>query len=181
MRRQTKHDSTLSFSAAFLLHASLLAALFLHYSHNKPEKISLVIDAYIIDKTNQQAQQNRKEHHKDSDNHHQEQHRDEKNGTHEAKLAAESQHSSHQHEATKAEPIYKPLPEIPQELRYEAFNCQVVARFHIKTDGSATAELAQPCENPQLNYLLLKSLKQWRFEPSSSARTSEIKVNFRVE
>ena len=80
-----------------------------------------------------------------------------------------------------AAPIYRPLPQIPDQLRYEAFNSYAVARFYINADGSANVELIKPCQNPLLNRLLLQSLNKWRFRPSNMASTQDIKVNFAVE
>ena len=80
----------------------------------------------------------------------------------------------------------RPLPEIPEELRQEAFNNYAIARFHIAADGSATVELIKPCNNPRLNQLLLQSLRKWKFSPAHTAgiavsSTQDVKVNFKVE
>ncbi|MBU6338449.1 MAG: hypothetical protein KGQ36_00525 [Rickettsiales bacterium] len=76
---------------------------------------------------------------------------------------------------------YGPLPKIPDHLRDEAFNSFAIARFYINEDGSARAELIKPCTNPELNYLLLKSLQKWKFAESNKESIQDIKVNFTVE
>jgi protein TonB len=65
-----------------------------------------------------------------------------------------------------AQAIVRPMPQIPDELRQEAFNAIAVARFHIAADGTAMFELVKPTPNPRLNRLLLERLKEWRFFPA---------------
>jgi len=65
-----------------------------------------------------------------------------------------------------ARAIIRPMPQIPDDLREEAFNAVALARFHVNTDGSAKVELAKPTPNPRLNHILLESLKKWRFMPA---------------
>ena len=48
-------------------------------------------------------------------------------------------------------------------------NEAATARFHIAADGSATAELIKPTQNPRLNRLLLDTLKNWKFFPAMKA------------
>jgi len=80
------------------------------------------------------------------------------------------------------DPILHPLPEIPDDLRDEAFSSRAVARFHIGENGEvAKVDLIQPCSNPRLNVLLLKSLQKWKFPRESSGKTQEISVTFLVK
>ena len=65
-----------------------------------------------------------------------------------------------------AQAIVRPMPQIPDELREDAFNAVAVARFRIAADGTATFELAKPTPNPRLNRLLLEKLREWRFFPA---------------
>jgi len=82
----------------------------------------------------------------------------------------------------KVEPIYNPLPQIPDDLRQEAFESSAMARFYIASDGTVSkVDLIKPCANPRLNHLLLKSLKNWKFASSSINSTQEIRVNFSVQ
>ncbi len=79
-------------------------------------------------------------------------------------------------------PIYQPLPEIPDELRFEAFNSKAVARFFVMKNGKvANVELIKPCSDPRLNHLLLKSLREWKFPANSSGFIQEVNVTFKVE
>jgi protein TonB len=78
------------------------------------------------------------------------------------------------------------MPQIPDDLRGEAFNVTALARFHIAVDGSAKVELAKPTPNPHLNAILLDSLKKWRFIPAikngkPAASTEEILVRIEVK
>jgi len=85
-----------------------------------------------------------------------------------------------------ARAIVRPMPQIPDDLREEAFNFTALARFHIAVDGSAKVELAKPTPNPRLNWILLDSLKKWRFIPAIKngkpvASTEEIVVKIEVK
>ncbi len=86
-------------------------------------------------------------------------------------------------ENTEQKPIiaYRPLPQIPDDLRQEAFKSYAIARFYINLDGSTAVELIQPCPNPKLNYLLLKSLRKWRFTNIDRTSVQDIRVEFKVE
>lgn len=94
--------------------------------------------------------------------------------------------SSHDHhiadEAKKMAPIFNPLPQIPDDLRDEAFESSATARFFISNDGMVLrVELIVPSNSPRLNFLLLKSLKKWRFPRDNSPSTQDIRVNFLVK
>jgi protein TonB len=82
--------------------------------------------------------------------------------------------------------IIRPMPQIPDDLREEAFSSIALARFHVAADGSAEVELARPTPNPRLNRILLDSLKKWRFMPAIRdgkpvATTEEIVVKMEVK
>jgi periplasmic protein TonB len=62
--------------------------------------------------------------------------------------------------------IFKPMPEIPDELRQHPMTRVALARFRIASDGSATVELIEPTSNPLLNRVLLATLQRWRFFPA---------------
>ena len=85
-----------------------------------------------------------------------------------------------------ARAIVRPMPQIPDDLREEAFNFAALARFHIAIDGSVVVELVKPTPNPRLNRILLDSLKKWRFIPAIKngkpvASTEEIVVKIEVK
>ena len=85
-----------------------------------------------------------------------------------------------------AQAIVRPMPQIPDDLREDAFNAVAVARFHIAADGTATFDLAKPTPNPRLNRLLLEKLREWRFFPAMRdgkpvASDQEIRINFEVK
>ena len=64
---------------------------------------------------------------------------------------------------TVARSIAQPLPELPDDLREQAYQTVAIARFVIHVDGSVDVELLKPTQNPRLNQLLLEALRTWRF------------------
>ena len=103
----------------------------------------------------------------------------------------QQKNSQHTHSASDADsgevtkkvaPIFNPLPQIPNDLREEAFVSEAIARFYIDATGTVTrVDLIKPCANPRLNNLLLKSLKSWKFAAVKRSSTQDIRVNFKVE
>ena len=85
-----------------------------------------------------------------------------------------------------AQAIVRPMPQIPDDLRQEAFNAVAVVRFHVSADGTCTFELAKPTPNPRLNRLLLEKLREWRFFPAMRdgkpvASDQEVRITFEVK
>jgi periplasmic protein TonB len=80
-----------------------------------------------------------------------------------------------------ARPLAQPLPDLPDDLREQAYQTLATARFLIHTDGSAEVELVRPTPNPRLNQLLLSALRQWRFFPAmQSGHPVESRLDIRV-
>ncbi len=165
-----------------------LAAIFFYAAFKKSSIIpaSLEVDASIIDEASRQVGKNS----------------DEKNNAQEKQFLAElkenpaikSNNAQKQNALNQggsktskvATIVARPLPEIPDDLRQEAFSSHAVARFHIAIDGSASVELVQPCNNPRLNQLLLQSLRKWKFAPThtlgvATASVQDVQINFKVE
>jgi len=69
-------------------------------------------------------------------------------------------------DSVAARAIFKPMPELPDDLRRRDIRWMAVARFHIAPDGSATVELIEPTAEPRVNLLLLGALRRWRFFPA---------------
>jgi protein TonB len=69
-------------------------------------------------------------------------------------------------DSSGARAIYAPTPVIPDSLREETIQTVAVARFKVTYDGQVQVTLTTPTESPQLNELLLETLKQWRFFPA---------------
>jgi protein TonB len=69
-------------------------------------------------------------------------------------------------DSSGARAIYAPKPVIPDSLREEALQTVAVARFAVTYDGQVRVTLISPTESPQLNELLIETLKQWRFFPA---------------
>lgn len=159
----------LGFTGSFLLHFLLLAALF--WSWKKVEKqpeVTLEIELISADEINAPKKKSEKVLLKKS--------------THEPSDHVHLPEESTAEKSTKSlDPTFHPLPEIPEELRDEAFSSRAVARFHIGENGSVTkVELIQPCANPRLNVLLLKALQKWKFPAEANGKTQEISVTFLV-
>ena len=164
-----------SFALAIIIWLFCLVVFF--YSAVQKSTIiptTLEVDASIVDSISRRVE-----------NHNILQKNDAKNYVEKNKIAQEKQASGS--EPNKAATIVaRPLPEIPEELRDEAFNSYAIARFYIAADGSTTVELIKPCNNPRLNQLLLQNLRKWKFAPASvagvaTASTQDVKVNFKVE
>lgn len=165
------HASVKSFVASIAIHLVVLFVFLFEFKKRQPlaPEVSLVLEARIISPDAKAG--------KDKKNLRQEMPRD-VNSPHVHHHFQEEQNSS----AQKLLLIHQPLPDIPEDLRYEAFNSEAVARFHIAADGEVlNVELIKPCANPRLNQLLLKSLKKWKFESGSAGLVQDIRVTFRVE
>lgn len=160
------------FSAALLLHL-LIFAVFFHYARKSPApQVAVETNILLIDDVSQGAKKTKNLATKKEDS--------------EQKASPEIQSQQHSHatfsEAKKLAPLFNPLPQIPDELREEAFASEATARFHIAADGSVSqVELVKPCANPKLNQLLLQSLKRWQFSPAQTSSTQDICVHFLVK
>jgi periplasmic protein TonB len=64
-----------------------------------------------------------------------------------------------------ARALYKPMPDLPEELRHRQLSVVAVASFHVAADGSATVTLLQATANPLMNALMV-TLRKWRFFPA---------------
>jgi len=157
-----------------------------NFNNSKP-LISLEIDAEMIGEINHQHNsflpknsknflindsQNKKINHRHVDNINNHSTNDNKD------LEPTSQDLSSQ----KIAPLHQPLPEIPDELRYDFLNSQIIAKFYIDENGMVyDVLLIQPSSVPKLNFLLKKSLLKWRFPAKNQTYFQIIAVNFLVE
>jgi len=87
---------------------------------------------------------------------------------------------------SEARAIFKPEPQIPDDLREGAFKASGLVLFHIAVDGSVRVELAKPTPNPRLNSILLDTYGKWRFIPKvvngkPVASTFPLAVNLEVK
>ena len=173
----------LSYNLAILLFSALLL-IDLKFSQKNllPPQISLQIDASIGDKKilgdNHQHESSKKIVKKSINNSHNDEHIESDKNT---DISKEKNLQNNQNPASNLKPIYQPLPEIPEELRYQFMQTNAIAKFYITSTGMVEkVELIQPSNYPKINYLLLQSLKQWQFPPSKESSTQEIKINFKV-
>jgi protein TonB len=65
-----------------------------------------------------------------------------------------------------ARALYRPLPEVPEQLRRRDVELVAVARFRVSADGTAQVELIEPTSEPSLNQSLIATLRTWRFFPA---------------
>jgi len=84
-----------------------------------------------------------------------------------------------------ARALYRPMPDIPEELRHRELAVVAMARFHVAADGSATVTLLQATPDPRLNAALMSALQKWRFFPAMDngrpiASTIDIRVPIEV-
>lgn len=82
--------------------------------------------------------------------------------------------------------LAQPLPELPDDLREQAYQTLATARFLLHADGSVEVELIKPTPNPRLNQILLTALRQWRFFPAMQGghpveSRLDIRVHFNVD
>ncbi len=85
-----------------------------------------------------------------------------------------------------ARALYRPMPDIPEELRHRELALVAMARFHVAADGSATVTLLQATADPGLNANLMSALRNWRFFPAMAngrpiASTLDIRIPIEVK
>ena len=169
-----KHQKIVGFCAAFLLHFALLAVFYFSiFGKVKQPEVTLEVVLLTPGKTNGKIHQEKSI---------AEIHALEKN------LQKKSQHYHiHSDEASGEiekllKPTFHPLPQIPDDLRDEAFSSKALARFYISANGNVlNVELIKPCADPRLNVLLLKTLQKWKFPATNSNTTQDISVTFSVQ
>ncbi len=82
-----------------------------------------------------------------------------------------------------ARALYAPAPTIPDDLRQDALDTVAIAHFKVGYDGQVEVELTKPTSTPELNEILLDTLKQWKFFPamrSGVAIASEFDVRIPI-
>lgn len=173
----------LSYSLAILCYGLLfLVSLFFYKNNQTQPQISLQIDAKIFD---QLRHGNDHQHEfskkispsKNIKAQHSDQHLEGKKPQ-----LSESKKPNPSILAKNLAPLYQPLPDIPDELRFEAMRTKALARFYINSDGSVDkVELITPSNSVKLNYLLKKSLKQWQFPSASQQSSQDISITFEVK
>ncbi|MDX2082959.1 MAG: energy transducer TonB [Rickettsiales bacterium] len=163
------NDSIKSFVITLILHVTLLAALLLSFEKNLATPPAVVVlDVALLGKIKKEKKSAIIDH---------------KNFTQKGlkHFHQESELLGNDSEK-KVKLIANPLPEIPQDLRDEAFESKAVARFYIAANGEVkNVELIKPCKNPKLNRLLIQSLKKWQFSQNFTESVQDIAVNFKVE
>jgi TonB family protein len=169
-------NRVLSFLATLLIHASIVAAFyFSFFKKSELPQVATVLNISTLGEDVEKKKVVKKSNHEENF----------------AEKKDQQKNSQHSHggsegdlsgEVKKLAPISNSLPQIPNDLREEAFVSEAIARFYIDTAGSVTrVELIKPCANPRLNNLLLKSLKSWKFAAKNVSSTQDIRVSFKVE
>ncbi len=93
---------------------------------------------------------------------------------------------SHESKMVNAKVVESPEPEIPSEFQDEAFSSVVTARFRIQSDGSFTVALIERSGNEEIDRIVLKTLRKWKFQAATLddqpiASTRKIRVEIEVE
>ncbi len=77
--------------------------------------------------------------------------------------------------------LHQPLPNIPQDLRYDLLDEIIVANFIIDENGKPLKiNLISPSKNLKLNSLLHEKLQEWIFSTSNKITSQNVEVNFIV-
>ncbi|HTT74571.1 MAG TPA: hypothetical protein VMF50_01155 [Candidatus Binataceae bacterium] len=71
-----------------------------------------------------------------------------------------------------ARAIFAPKPVIPDDLRERIMAALAVAHFKVSYDGQVEVTLTTPANNPELNEILINTLKEWRFFPAMKGRVA---------
>ena len=165
-----KRQKIAGFCAAFLLHFVLLVVFYFSTS-KKAEQPEVTLEVVLLSPGKNHQEKSIAEIHaleKDSQKKSQHYH------IHSDQASGEV--------TQKLKPTFHPLPQIPDELRDEAFSSKALARFYISADGNVlNVELIKPCADPRLNVLLLKTLQKWKFPATNFNTTQEISVTFSVQ
>jgi len=177
-----KHQKIVGFCAAFLLHFALLAVFYFSiFGKVKQPEVTLEVVLLTPGKTPGKTNG------KTPEKIHQEKSIAEIHAL-EKKSQEKSQHYHIHSDEVSGEiekilkPTFHPLPQIPEDLRDEAFSSKALARFYISADGNVlNVELIKPCADPRLNVLLLKTLQKWKFPAINSNTTQDISVTFSVQ
>lgn len=89
-------------------------------------------------------------------------------------------------ETRSAKALSQTMPDVPDELRQEYMAATIPVRLQIAEDGTFTATLIKPTQNPRLNRWLLEHINKWKFsakmengKPVASEQTVTIKFNVR--
>jgi periplasmic protein TonB len=85
-----------------------------------------------------------------------------------------------------ARAIFAPKPVIPDDLRERIMAAVAVAHFKVSYNGQVEVRLTTPTNNPELNEILLDTLKQWRFFPAMKGGVAinsefDVRIPVRVE
>jgi protein TonB len=62
--------------------------------------------------------------------------------------------------------LYQPLPTLPHGMESGSYILQVNVKIEVAKDGSATPEILTPIQKPELNQVVLETLKTWKFNPA---------------
>ncbi len=82
--------------------------------------------------------------------------------------------------------LANPKPELPSEMKSEAFKTTCTARFHIEPSGKFEVKLLESTQNEEIDRLVITTLKKWKFKPASLdgtpvASTRKLKIELEIE
>ena len=76
-------------------------------------------------------------------------------------------------------PISTPPPEFPRELRNSVRTGRVTVAFTVQPNGAVGETSAESSTNRRLSRAALDAVKQWKFEPLTSAVTYKVEFDFK--
>ena len=82
--------------------------------------------------------------------------------------------------------LENPKPELPSDMKSEAFKTTCTARFHIEPSGKFEVKLLDSTQNEDIDHLVVATLKKWKFRPASVdgnpvASTRKLKIELEVD
>lgn len=82
--------------------------------------------------------------------------------------------------------LENPKPEIPSEMKSEAFKTTCTCRFHIEPTGKFEVKLLEGTHNEEIDRIVVATLKKWKFKPASVdgnpvASTRKLKIELEIE
>lgn len=82
--------------------------------------------------------------------------------------------------------LENPKPELPTEMKSEAFKTTCTARFHIEPSGKFEVKLLDSTQNEEIDRIVVATLKKWKFKPASVdgnpvASTRKLKLELEIE
>jgi hypothetical protein len=63
-------------------------------------------------------------------------------------------------------PLFDPSPQLTDALKGRSFNAKITVNVEIDADGSHTEEFVTPSGDPDVDALILKAMRGWKWRPA---------------